>query len=111
MTENNIPVSDITDDDRMWAMLAYLLSPIVPIIILLMDDKKDRPFIKAHNVQALIWGAVMNIIAGVLSFILVGCVLWVAYAVITIIWAVKANKGELVEIPVITKFVKDQGWA
>lgn len=111
MTENNIPVSDITDDDRMWAMLAYLLSPIVPIIILLMDDKKDRPFIKAHNVQALIWGVVMNIIAGVLSFIIVGCVIWVAYVIITIIWAVKANKGELVEIPVITNFVKNQGWA
>ena len=111
MTETNIPVSDITEDDRLWAMLAYLLTPIVPIIILLMDDKKDRPFIKAHNVQALIWGVVMNIIAGILSFILVGCVLWVAYIIITIIWAVKANKGELVEIPVITNFVKNQGWA
>jgi len=111
MSENYIPESEITDDDRLWAMLAYIFSPIIPIIILLMDEKKDRPFIKAHNVQALIWGAAMNIIAGILSFILVGCVLWVAYAVITIIWALKANKGELVEIPVITNFVKNQGWA
>jgi len=111
MAESNIPNYEITDDDRMWAMLAYLLSPIVPIIILLMDDKKDRPFIKAHNVQALIWGAAINIIAGILSVIIVGCVVWVAYVIITIIWAVKANKGELVEIPVITNFVKNQGWA
>jgi uncharacterized protein len=111
MSESYIPESEITDDDRLWAMLAYLFSPIIPIIILFMDDKKDRPFIKAHNVQALVWGAVMNIIAGILSFILVGCVLWVAYVIITIIWAVKANKGELVEIPVITNFVKNQGWA
>ena len=111
MSEEFVPESGITDDDRLWATLAYIFSPLVPIIILLMDDKKNRPFIKAHNVQALIWGAVSTVLISVLSVIVIGCFLAVAYIIITIIWAVKANKGEYVEIPVITKFCKDQGWA
>ena len=45
----------VTSDDKLWAMLAYLLSPIVPIIILLMEDKKNRPFLKAHTVQIAPW--------------------------------------------------------
>ena len=111
MSEEFVPESGITDDDRLWATLAYIFSPLVPIIILLMDDKKNRPFIKAHNVQALIWGAVCTVLISVLSVIVIGCFLAVAYLIITIIWAVKANKGEYIEIPVITKFCKDQGWA
>ena len=112
MSESYIPESEITDDDRLWAMLAYLLSPIVPIIILLMDDRKDRGFIKAHNIQALVWGVIGYAVSSLLAPVFfIGCVVWVAYAIITIIWALKANKGELVEIPVITNFVKKQGWA
>jgi uncharacterized protein len=55
MTEQ-IPTTDITNDDKLWSLLAYVLTPIVPIIILLMEDKKNRPFIRAHNAQALSTG-------------------------------------------------------
>ncbi|MBT7781960.1 MAG: hypothetical protein HN741_03435, partial [Anaerolineae bacterium] len=62
MTEEPIMTEEeITSDDKLWAALAYFFSPIVSIIILLMDDKKDRAFIKAHNVQALVAGIVMSI--------------------------------------------------
>jgi uncharacterized protein len=107
---NEMP-SDITSDDKLWALLAYIFSPLVPIIILLMADKKARPFIRAHNVQALIWGLVAYLISGILSAVFIGCFIWLAYIIITIIWALKAYKGEYVEIPVITNFVKGQGWA
>lgn len=109
---NQVPASEITSDDRLWALLAYLLSPLVPVIILLMEDKKNRPFLKAHNIQALVWGVFGWVVSGVLTPVVgIGCVVGVAYLVITIIWAIKANKGEYVTIPVITNFVKNQGWA
>jgi uncharacterized protein len=113
MTEQT-PMSspEITSDDRLWAMLAYILSPLVPVIILLMEDKKNRPFLKAHNIQALVWGIIAYVISAVLSPVVgLGCVVWIAYLIITIIWGLKANKGEYVTIPVITNFVKNQGWA
>jgi uncharacterized membrane protein len=77
-----------------------------------MEDKKDRPFLKAHNAQALAWGVVGVIVNTALSFVFgLGCVTAVIFLIISIVWAVKANKGEYIEIPVLTKFVKDQGWA
>jgi uncharacterized membrane protein len=103
------PVSQVdpnaTDDDKLWAALAYVFTPVVPIIILFLEDKKDREFIKAHNVQALVGGVVLWILATV-TF---GCgsVIWFVF----LYWAYKAYQGELVQIPLITDFVKNQGWA
>ena len=103
---------EITSDDKLWALLAYLLSPIVPVIVLLMEDKKNRPFIRAHNAQALALGLILWIINAVLTPVFgVGCITGIATLVIVIYYGVKANKGEYITIPVITDFVKKQGWA
>jgi uncharacterized membrane protein len=111
--QSQVPTSDVTSDDKLWTLLAYLLSPVVPIIILLMQDKKDRPFIKAHNIQALVWGVVAYVVMsiGYALFVVPGCIVSIGYIILTIMWAIKANKGEYVTIPVITNFVKNQGWA
>ena len=96
---------EITSDDRLWAALAYVFTPLVPIILMLLEDKKDRPFIKAHNVQALILGLVVYVIAAVT----LGC--GVILILIPWFFAYKAYQGEYVEIPWLTNFVKGQGWA
>ena len=106
------PMSDVTSDDKLWALLAYIFSPLVPIILMLMEDKKNRPFIKAHNAQALVLGVievVLYVALGWLFFVGVclGLALWVAM----IYWGVQAYSGKMVTIPVITDFVKKQGWA
>src|SRR5258706_1810517 len=95
--------TEVTSDDKLWALLAYILSPVVPIIILLMPDKKDRPFLKAHNVQALILG----IITVVTSSFCIGIVVWI-YAIYC---GYQAYQGKMGEIPGITGLVKGQGWA
>ena len=105
--------TEITSDDKLWALLAYIFTPLVPVIILLMEDKKNRPFLKAHNVQALIWGGVVYIIGGILSGLLFFCFglpLLIVWAV-GVYWGIQAYNGKYVEIPVITNFVKGQGWA
>ena len=58
MTEERIIDPNITSDDKLWALLAYLFTPLIPIILLLLADKKDRPFLKAHYPQALAFGIV-----------------------------------------------------
>ena len=105
--------SDVTEDDKLWAFLAYVFTPLIPIILLLIEDKKDRPFIKAHNAQALAWG-IFNLIGGtILSSILFFCfglpsiLIWG----VGVYWGWKAYQGEYVTIPVVTDFVKGQGWA
>ncbi len=103
--------ADATSDDKLWALLAYILTPIVPIIIMLMQDKKDRPFIRAHNAQALVVG-VINLIIGIfLSWtVILACVPLIIWFV-CIYWGIQAYNGKFVEIPVISNWVKSQGWA
>jgi uncharacterized membrane protein len=112
MTEEKIVDPNITSEDKTWALLAYIFTPLVPIILLLIEDKKNRPFLKAHYPQALAFGIVAWVVSGVLSPVVgLGCIIWVATLIFQIIWGIKAYNGEYVTIPVITDFVKKQGWA
>ncbi len=104
--------TDITSDDKLWAALAYVFSPIVPVIILLIEDKKNRPFIRAHNAQALVAGLALDVILSILTTVTcgIGVILFVAW-VVMLYWGYQAYQGQYVTIPVITDFVKKQGWA
>ncbi|MFZ5911615.1 MAG: hypothetical protein ACOYYU_16495 [Chloroflexota bacterium] len=94
---------EVTSDDKLWALLSYLF-PIIAIIVLFMEDKKARPFIKFHAVQSLAATVVLSILATV-TF---GCgsILFLAL----IWWGIEAYQGKMVEIPFITNFIKGQGW-
>jgi len=59
----------------------------------------------------LILGIVEAILAIVFSFIPIVRCLSPLMIIINIIYAVKANNGEFVDIPVITGFSKGQGWS
>ena len=96
---------EITSDDKLWAMLGYLpiIWPIPAIIIFVMDDKKNRPYIKFNAVQAI----VMGIIALVTSFLCIGILVWLYMLYL----AYLSYQGEEVKVPVVTDFIKNQGWA
>ena len=114
MTEENIADPNITSEDKTWALLSYLFTPLIPVILLLLEDKKDRPFLKAHYPQALAWGVVVSLVATLLSatgiLAPLACIIGVASLVFNILWGIKAYNGEYVQIPVISDFIKDQGW-
>ncbi len=103
---------EVTSDDKLWAALAYIFTPLIPIIILLLADKKERPFIKAHNMQALIWGVIVWVISLITSPIFgLGCLVWLVAIILQIYWAYQAYQGKLISIPVLSDFIKNQGWA
>jgi uncharacterized membrane protein len=111
MTEEKVFDPNVTSDDKTWALLSYIFTPIIPIIILFLEEKKNRPFLKAHYPQALAWGIIVTVISVPLSFVFVGACTGLFGLVMSVIWGIKAYNGEYVEIPVITDFVKKQGWA
>jgi uncharacterized protein len=101
---------EVTSDDRLWVVLCFIFAPILPLVTLFLDDRKNRPFIKYHTIPTLILGIVEGVIISVLSWIpFIGWIFPFVY-VINIIYALKANKGVNVDIPVITKFAQGQGW-
>ncbi len=101
--------SDVTSDDKLWSALGYII-PIVAIIVLLMEDKKNRPFIKYHAVQSIALWVVYFVVSVILGFtvILALCplVLWLVF----FYWAYLAYQGQMFTVPVITDFIKNQGW-
>jgi uncharacterized membrane protein len=102
---------EVTSDDKLWALLAYILSPIVPIIIMLMEDKKNRPYLKAHNMQALIMGIVIVLLSILIGWtVILGCIPFFVWLVM-IYWGIQAYQGKYVTIPVVSDWCKKQGWA
>jgi uncharacterized protein len=99
---------EITSDDRLWGALSYFT--IIAIIMLLMDDKRARPFIKFHAVQAIAFAVVLAILSIIIGWIpFVGCI--VPFFWLILLWpAIGAYQGKYVEVPVVTNFIRGQGW-
>ena len=109
MSEEPKEDTGVSSDDKLVTLLAYVLTPLAPIVILLMEDKRSRPFIRAHNAQALIWGILIVAVSivGVVCLFVPSFLMWA----IGVYWGIKAYQGEYVNIPVITDLAKNQGWA
>ena len=95
---------DVTSDDKLWAALGYVI-PLIAIVVLFMEDKKNRPYVKFNAVQSL----VATVVLSILTTITFGCggilflvMLW---------WAYQAYQGQDVKIPMISDFIRNQGWA
>jgi uncharacterized membrane protein len=112
------PVDDITDNDKLMAALSYPI-PLVAIIILLVEDMKNRPFQRWHAIQALAANVVLWVLIVVLGCILgavtvfigglcgtAAILLWF----VTLYWAYEAYQGKYFEIPWLTNFMKSQNW-
>ena len=115
MSQNPVPATDVTENDKLMAALSYPI-PIVAIIILLVEDMKNRPFQKFHAIQAiaaniLLW--IVIVVAGaILGLVSLGICGWLPGLLwfITLYWAFQAYKGLYFEIPWLTQFMKKQGW-
>ncbi|HOA21977.1 MAG TPA: hypothetical protein PKL82_05760 [Anaerolineaceae bacterium] len=111
MSEEPNVETEITQDDRLWATLSYIFSPVVPIVLLFLAKKRTRPFIKAHLAQALVFGTLAWLVIAILQRGLIERLVGLAIFVLVIIWGMAASRGERVTIPVITDFVKKMKWA
>lgn len=114
------PVQD--PNDRLMGALAYIVALILPLIILLSETGKMRPFQKYHAVQSLalsvvsvVWLLLVFIATLIASAICapLGCILGVLYLapLVPMVWAAyHAYNGEWLEIPALTQFLRDQKW-
>lgn len=112
LKSNNM--GDMTDDDKLWSLLSYIFFPL-GIVALLMEDKKTRPTIRYAAFHSIAIGVVSTIlstiltITGILACIspIVGFGLW-AYSIY--LGYMIYSKGEVLAVPVLTDFIKGQGW-
>jgi uncharacterized membrane protein len=125
------PLAD--SDDRLIALLSYatqiIIPVIMPVIVLLSESSKKRPFQRYHAVQSLafnvaFWGllvlagigtAVIQIIPvlGFLIGIMMACLVpiaWSLQALMLLYYGFQAYKGRRFAIPGLTSFLRDQNW-
>jgi uncharacterized membrane protein len=112
VTEEMETPAVITDDDKLWALLCWIFAPLVPIIVLLLEDKKNRPFIRYNAMQGLIVGAAAVVLSGILGSLTfcIGSLIWPVIWIYQIYLGIQAYNGNWVEVPVVTDFAKNQGW-
>ncbi|MFQ6000236.1 MAG: hypothetical protein ACE5LG_01040 [Anaerolineae bacterium] len=119
------PTEEITDNDKLMAAISYPI-PLLAIIILLVEDMRSRAFQKYHAVQSLVANIAIWVIVVVLSCLLTfilgaltaplggfGAICgWfpVLLWFITLYWAYLSYQGQYFDIPVVTDFIKNQGW-
>jgi uncharacterized membrane protein len=99
---------EITREDKMWAALAYLLSPFVPLALLLLEEKKARPFIRYHSVQGLVVGVIIWIMISALGPPTLFCSGFLWFVLLP--WGLRALRGETFAIPFVTDFIEKQQW-
>lgn len=116
---------DLTDTDRLMALLAYIIGFIVPLIILL-TEAKNRPFQRYHAVQALAldvaWFVIfvaLNVVVAIISAVtfglgalLLACLFPLAglvAIVLFIYYAVLAYQGKYFDVPILTAFCRQRG--
>jgi len=102
MSQASMP--ETTSDDRLWAALGYVI-PLIAIIVLFMEDKKSRPYIKFNAVQSIAATIILSVLATVTCGF--GAVLYL----ILLWWAYQAYQGQDVKIPWLSDFIRKQGWA
>jgi uncharacterized membrane protein len=119
-----------TNDDRVMAALAYasqLINPIglvLPIIILVSETSKQRPFQRYHAIQSLAVSAVLGllqlgltVLASAAGATVIGilCLCFIVPAMIMLwllplYYALVAYNGKRFKIPGLTQFLQDQKW-
>lgn len=108
VTPESGPSEELRDQDKLLAALSYPISIVISLIILLVEDLRARPFLKYHAVQSLAVNIVLWVVIAITAPFTCGItsILWL----ITLYWAWEAYNGKYFTIPVVTDFIKNQGW-
>jgi uncharacterized protein len=109
------------DQERLWAMLAHLLSFVAaylflgfvaPLVVLLVFGPRSA-YVRAHAVESLNFNLtwlLYGIVGVILAFVLIGIpiliALGIAYLVLVVIASVRANNGEFFRYPLTIRFIR-----
>ena len=98
-TDLNLPAT-VTENEKMWAALAYFFGLIGCALAMAMDDQKKSPYVQLHALQALAFHLVFIVVniltCGGIALFYIPVVLWFAY---------RAYQGEVFDIPIVTPWL------
>jgi len=98
--------SSITQEDRLYGALCLATVGVLGVLALSQEARRSRPFIRYHAVHSVALG---------IPLILVGltgpgiCLTLPAWLVLLFL-ALRTYRGATLTVPVLTDFLKNQGW-
>jgi uncharacterized membrane protein len=124
---------EANQDDKLIALLSYVtqivIPLIMPVIVLLSESSKKRPFQRYHAVQSLALmllffaiAAAATIGAGIIQIVpfigqligvLIFCLMpigWFMAVIALLYYGYQAFQGKRFSIPGLTSMLRDQGW-
>lgn len=113
----------LNSNDRLLAALGYIFF-IVAVVVAVLDETKRKPLLKDHAVQGIgfaVASFIYQFVAGIvyfcaviITFGILAFVLWVIFFVPLVVGLyiayVAYTQDGLVEIPLLTQFMAEQGW-
>jgi uncharacterized membrane protein len=116
---------ETTEQDKLMAFLSYVIGFLVPGLVLLSVDMRERHYQRIHATQSLaLWSAsiVFYAVLAMAGFILmqIPCVGWLLACIslplyllppiLIFYYALLASQGREFEIPFLTDALRQQGW-
>ena len=110
------PLSPVSGNDRLWSVLCHLSGflgvPLLLPLVVYLVLKQDSDFVAAHSKEALNFHLSLLIYCLViipLCFIgvgfLLGAALFIVYAILSIVAAIKTSENLLYRYPLTIRFV------
>lgn len=99
-----IPLVASNDDEKLKAAIAYVLSWLGGIIVLVIGG--DNKFLKFHAWQSIIFGVIVTILAIIGSFFCIGIIIFPLGWLYMLYGAYMVYTGKPFNMPMIGDFVK-----
>lgn len=106
-----------TEDDRLFAMLLYVLSfpfPVLGPLLIWLIKRDSSDFVDYHGKEYfnfIISFTIYSIVSSILMIILIGflliVVVGIVWFILTIVAAIKAYQGETYRIPLVIRFINN----
>lgn len=103
MADQIAPAVGVSDDEKMKGAVAYVLSWLTGIIVLLIAG--DSKFLKFHAWQSIIFGIIITILGMILSMFCIGIIVFPLGWIYMLYGAYMVYTGKQFRMPIIADFV------
>ena len=94
----------VSQEERTLALLMWIISIFISVIVPLVFvlTQRDKRFVYGHSAQALTFHLALLVVGTVLTIVTcgIGAVLFILGVIFPIIGAIKANNGEVWNVPI-----------
>lgn len=100
-------MTDSSEKDKLILVSSYIITPLLPAILLVTNEQSTTPDYRRHVVQSFVLG----VLAMGVKFLPIFN--WVAALIIwgySVVLGVRYAMGKKDEIPFLTNFGRQQGW-